>query len=155
MYRVYDPYSGRVSITRNVHFDEVHYYDKKDIKPKEFADDEWHKEDDELFANLRNILDTSKAIPDFNIILCKSFETYPYSNESRSLSSFLDIPYPVEDKEHHEDYNATPEDQLKREIDEWSYLYLKRKDRDLSIQLSDAAPKRSCHNRLTEPTSGI
>ncbi len=39
--------------------------------------------------------------------------------------------------------NDTPDDQLRREIEERSHLQLNRRDRDLSIQLSDIVPKRS------------
>lgn len=59
-YRLYDPHSGRVTVTRDLHFDEAHRYDKKDLKPQDFSDDEWHKEDDELFADPTDIWDASE-----------------------------------------------------------------------------------------------
>ncbi len=62
-YRVYDPQSGQISITRDVHFNEAHRYDRKDLKPQAFADDKWQKEDNELFADPIDILATSKPIP--------------------------------------------------------------------------------------------
>ncbi len=77
-YWVYDPQSGRVSVTRDLHFDEVHCYDKKDLKPQDFADDEWQKEDDELFAGLTHILDADELILKLNSIPHQGFETYPY-----------------------------------------------------------------------------
>ncbi len=39
-YRVYDSQSGRVFVTRDLHFDDAPRYDKKDLKPQDFADDE-------------------------------------------------------------------------------------------------------------------
>ncbi len=74
-YRVYDPQSGRVSVTRDLHFDEAHCYDKKDLKPQDFADDKWHKEDDELFADPIDILDADESILELNSIPHKGFET--------------------------------------------------------------------------------
>ncbi len=32
---------------------------KTDLNPKDFADENWHKENDELFANFTDILDAS------------------------------------------------------------------------------------------------
>ncbi len=90
-YRVYDPQSGRVSVTRDLHFDEAHHYDKKDLKPQDFADDEWNKEDDELFADPTDILDADKPILELNSIPHKGFETYPYTEESRASSPLSDI----------------------------------------------------------------
>ena len=59
-YKVYDPHRDRVFVTRDAYFDEAHFYDRKDLKSQEFADDEWYKKDDKLFADPTNILDTSK-----------------------------------------------------------------------------------------------
>lgn len=64
-----------------MHFDETHYYDKNNLKPQKFADDKWHQENDEFFANFTNILDTSNSISKFNTILWKSSKTYLYSNQ--------------------------------------------------------------------------
>ena len=154
-YRVYDPHSGRVSVTRDVHFHEAHLYDKKDLKPQEFADDEWHKEDDELFADPTDIQDTSEPTPEWHTIPRKSSQTHPYSDESRGSSPLSDIPDSVGDEEHYEENDATPEDQLRKETEEWSRLQFNRGDRDSGIQLSDATTtKRSRQERLTEPTSG-
>ena len=146
-YRVYDPHSGRVSVTRDAHFDEAHLYDRKDLKPQEFADDEWHKKDDELFADPTDILDASEPTPEWHTIPRKSSQTYPYSDESRSSSPLSDIPDPVGDQEHEEEDGATSEDEESR-------LQLNRGDRDSGIQPSDATPKRSRQDRLTEPTPG-
>ncbi len=83
---MYDPQSGRVFVTRILHFDEGHPYDKKDLKPQDFADDEWNKEDDELFADPTDILDADEPILELNSILHKGFETNPYSEESHASS---------------------------------------------------------------------
>ncbi len=88
---MYDPQSGRVSITRDLHFGEAHSYDKKDLKPQDFPDDEWHKEDDELFADPTDILDADEPIFELNSIPHKGFETNPYSEESRTSSPISDI----------------------------------------------------------------
>lgn len=40
-----------------MHFDKAHFYDKKDLKPKQFTDNEWHKKDDEHIVNFTDILD--------------------------------------------------------------------------------------------------
>lgn len=136
-----------------MHFDEAHRYDKKDLKPQDFADNEWHKKDDELFADFTDILDASKPITELNSIPRKSFETYPYSEKSRASSPLLDIPDSVED-EGHKESNEIPADQLRRETEEWSRLQLNKEDRDSSIQLSDVAPKRSRQKKLADPTSG-
>ena len=153
-YRVYDPHSGRVSVTRDVHFDEAHRYDKKDLKPQDFADDEWHKEDDELFADPTDIIDASEPFSEFSTIPQRSSETNPYFDNSRNSSPLSDIPDSVGDEEHYEEDDATPEDQLRRETEEWSRLQLNRGDRDSGIQPSDATPKRSRQDRLAEPTPG-
>lgn len=34
----------------------AYYYDKKNPNPQDFADDEWHKVDNEFFTNLTDIL---------------------------------------------------------------------------------------------------
>lgn len=114
-----------------MHFDKTNYYDRKDLKSKEFANDEWQKYDDKLFANPTNIIDANKPIFKFQIIPCKSSKTYHYSNESRSLSPLLDILDPLVDEEYEEEDNATFED-------EESHLQLNRGDRDFSIQPLDA-----------------
>ena len=152
-YQVYDPQSGRVSVTRDLHFDEAHRYDKKDLKPQDFADDEWHKEDDELFADPTDILDADEPILELNSIPHKGFETNPYFEESRASSTLSDIPDSLKDEEE-KNNNDTPDNQLRREIDEKSQLQLNRRDRDSSIQLSNIVPKRSRQKRLADPTSG-
>ncbi len=68
-------------ITRDVHYDEANRYYKKDLIFQDFAYNEWHKEDDELFADCTDILDASEAIFDLKMIPEKGFEMYPYSDE--------------------------------------------------------------------------
>ena len=126
-------------------------YDKKDLKPQEFADDEWHREDDELFADP---MDASEPVPELNTIPQNNYGTHPYSDESRTSSLLSDIPYSVGDEEHPEENNDTPEDQLRRETEEWSRLQLNKGDRDLGIQPPDAASKRSRQDLLADPTPG-
>ena len=89
-HRVYDLQSGRVFITRDMHFDAIHHYDRKDLKPQDFANDKWHKEDNELFADPINIFDVSKPISPL-VTTRKIYETYPYSDELRISSLFSDI----------------------------------------------------------------
>ena len=40
-YRIYNSYSGQVFITKDMHFDKAYLYDRKNLKPYQFADDEW------------------------------------------------------------------------------------------------------------------
>ena len=129
-----------------MHFDEAHHYDKKDLKLQEFADDEWQKGDNELFADPTDILDASKPTPEFNTILNK---TYSYSDDLRGSSPLSDISDLAGDEEHdEEEYSSSSLE------DEESRLQFNRGDRDSSIQFSDATPKRSRQNRLTKPTPG-
>ncbi len=150
---MYDPQSGRVSVTRDLHFDEAYRYDKKDLKPQDFTDDEWHKEDDELFADPTDIVDADEPILELNSIPHKELETNPYSEESCTSSPLSDIPDSVGDEEE-KNNNDTPDDQLRRKIEERSHLQLNRRDRDSSIQLSDIVPKRSRQEQLADPTPG-
>ena len=142
-YRIYKPHSGQVSVIRDVHFDEIHRYDKKNLKPQKFVNNEWHKEDDELFANPIDLLDASKPIPQLDTIFQKSYETHLYYNELQLSSPLSDISDSVGDKKHYKENDITPEDQLRRETEEWLCLQFNRRDRDLNIQPPDAAPKRS------------
>lgn len=96
-----------------VHFNESHCYDKKDLKPQDFADDKWHKEDVELFVDPTDILVASKSIPEFYSIPCKTYETYPYLDKSCGLSAFSNILNLVQDKEDSKKDNNNSEDQLK------------------------------------------
>lgn len=89
-----------------MYFDKAHCYNKKDLKSQKFAYDECHKEDNKLFAYLRNMLDISKSIPEFKIIFCKSSNTYSYSSKLRDLLPLLDIPDFIKDQKYHENYNA-------------------------------------------------
>ena len=115
-YRVYNPQSGRVSITRDVHFDKAHHYDKKNLMPEDFADDEWKNSDDELFADPTDILNVS-AIDE--------------SNHKSQVEPLVPDPVGVDDG------TNTPEDQLKREVAEaQSRSQLNEGDRD-NIQPRD------------------
>ncbi len=107
-YRVYDPQRGWVSITTDVHCDKAHHYDRMDLQPQNFADNEWHKEDDELFANPTDILDASEPIPQLDTTQ-KIYETYPYSDEFCISSLLSDIPDLVGGEKHHNEDNVTPE----------------------------------------------
>lgn len=83
-----------------MYFDKVYFCNKKNLKPKKFANDKLYKEDDEFFADTINILDFNKPILELNIILCKSSEIYPTSNELYSLLSLLNISDLVKNKEY-------------------------------------------------------
>lgn len=96
-----------------MHFYKAHCYDKKALKSQEFANNEWHKEDNKLFVDFTNILDTTEPSPEFNIIYCKN--SYPYPDESRSLSSLSNIPDPVKNKEHYKKNDTTSKDELRRD----------------------------------------
>lgn len=99
--------------------------------PEDFANNEWHETDDELFADPSDILDANTNT----------------DNESTSELS-ITIPVSVGDTE------PTPEDQLRQETEEWSRLQLNRGDGDLSIQPQDVAPKKSRQERLIDLTPG-
>ena len=78
------------------------------MKPQEFTDDEWQKEDNELFTDLTEILDASKPTPEFNTISCK---TYPYSDESRDSSPVWNIPDLVENEKYDEENDTISENE--------------------------------------------
>lgn len=67
-----------------------------------------------------DILYAYKSTSEFSTILCKSFKTYPYPNESRGLSPFSNIPDPVGDEENHEEDDATSENHWKKETEKKS-----------------------------------
>ncbi len=54
--------------------------------------------------------------------------------------------------EKEENNNDIPNDHRRRETEEKSHLQLNRRDTDSCIQLSDIVPKRSCQERLADPT---
>lgn len=72
-------------------FDETHYYDNKGLDSQHFANNEQYEENNELFADLTDIMNTSKSTPKFSIIFHKSFGTYLYFKKSCSLSFLSDI----------------------------------------------------------------
>ncbi len=74
-----------------MHFDEAYCYNKKDLKPQDFAQDEEQEEDDAFFAELTNIYNASKPNSELDTISQKNSDTYPYFDELRSSSSFMDI----------------------------------------------------------------
>ena len=127
-----------------MYFDEVHYYDKKDLKSQKFGDDEWQKEDDELFADLTDIIDASEPTFKFNIILCK---TYPYFDKLYGSSSFSDISDLVRDEEYNNKDNTISDN-------EESYLKLNKGDKNSGIQSLDVTLKQSREDCLTKPISG-
>lgn len=153
-YQIYDLHSGRIFVKRDVYFDEAHCYDKGDhLNPKNFADNGWHKIDDELCADPINIINISKPVPEFTTIFQKSPKICPYFDELRSSLSFSEVPNSVGDKIHHEK-DATPSNLLRKEIEKWPHLQLNQGDRNLSIQSSDTTLKRSFQDCLTNPTPG-
>lgn len=42
---------------KNIYFDKTYCYNRKNLKPKDFANDEWYKNNNQLFVNLFDILD--------------------------------------------------------------------------------------------------
>lgn len=121
--------------------DKTHHYNRKDLKPEEFTDNEWHNKDDELFANSTDILYASKPISEWNNISSKSFKTYLYSNELCGSSPLLDISNLVRDEKDDEDNE--------------SCLQLNREDKDSGIQsLTNTSPQRSWQDCFIEPTPG-
>lgn len=120
-------------MTKYVHFDKTHLYNRKNLKPKKFANSKWHNKDHKLFVDAIDIPDTRKPTFEWNNISSQSFKTNPNSGESSGLSTFLNIPDLLSDKEHDEDDDGTSED------DE-SYLQLNKADRESGIQLSADAP---------------
>ena len=71
-YQVYGPHSSRVSVTIDTHFNKAHLYDRNNLKLQKFPDNEWHKKDNELFADHTDILDISKPTPEWHTIPRKS-----------------------------------------------------------------------------------
>ena len=102
------------------------------MNPQEFADDRWQKEDNELFADPTDMLDTSESTPEFNTIPGK---TYPYFDELYDSSPLSNIADPLGDKKYDEENDATSEN-------EESHLQLNRRNRDSDIQPLDTTPKR-------------
>ncbi len=98
-------------------------------------------------------MDADELVLELNSIPHQGFETNFYSEESRASSPISDIPGSVGDEEE-ENYNDTPDDQLRREIEEKSYLQLNSRDRDPSIELSDIVPERSRQEQLADPNPG-
>lgn len=96
-YWVYNFQYCWVFVTRDVHFDEAHCYDQEHLKLQNFADNQWYKKDDEPFADVTDILDTSIPIPELNTILHKSFFSYP--DKLFGSSPFSDIRDLVGDEE--------------------------------------------------------
>lgn len=103
-------YSGQVFVTRDVYFDEAYHYDKKDLKPQEFAYNEWYKKDDKFFKDLTDILDASKPTSKFNTISCKNSQTYPNFNKLCSLLLLSNIPDSVGHKKDYKNNNTTFKD---------------------------------------------
>lgn len=154
-YRVYNLQSSQVSVPKDMYFDKAYRYNRKYLKPGEFADDAQHIEDDKLFADLTDILDASKSVSEFNTIPCKSNKTYPYPNKSCGLSPLTDILDLVGDKKHYEEDNAFSENiQLRKETKKESNLQFNKRDRDSDIQTSDVTSKKSHQKYLAKPTPG-
>lgn len=78
-------------------------------------DNKWHKEDNKLFANPIDILDTNKSTLKFNTIFYNNFKTYPYLDKLYSLSFILDIQDLRKDKEYYKKDDATFENPLRDE----------------------------------------
>lgn len=136
---------------RDVHYDEVYLYDRKDYKTQEFVNDEWHKEDNELFIDLTDIINASKPFSEFNTIPHKSSKNYLYFDESQSCDStpFSDIVDLIGDKKHHDEGDTNCEN-------EESCLYLNRRDRSSYIpSLVDITRKTFQQDQLTKPIPGI
>lgn len=104
-------HSSRVSITKNMYFDKAHFYDKKNLKFQEFADDKWYKEDDKLFVNPTDIWDASKPSPEWHTIAYKNLQICPYFDKSCGLSPISDISNSVGDQEYEKEDNATFKDE--------------------------------------------
>lgn len=122
-----------------MHFDKTHLYDKKDLRLQKFATDDRSKKDDELFADLMDILDTSEPFLEFGTILYKSSKNYPYFDESQSRSStpFPDIPNQMKDELKYEEDDVNSENEKSR-------LQLNKGDKDPGIpSLANAIPKKS------------
>ena len=51
-YRILNPRTGKVHITQDAHFDELHMYNKKGLLSADFEDEEWAPSDDALFVDL-------------------------------------------------------------------------------------------------------
>lgn len=137
-----------------MHFNKPYHYNKKNLKLQDFANDKRHKEDNKLFANLTDIINASKLFFEFNIISQKSSKANLYFDNLFNSLSLWDILNLVRDKEYYEKNDVILENQLRREIEEWTCLQFNTGNRNSDIQLSDATPKRSYFNRLVTPTLG-
>ena len=51
LYRIYHPLTRKIHKTRDVDIDEGLLYDKSEVNPWEFADEEWENSDDSLFVD--------------------------------------------------------------------------------------------------------
>ncbi len=137
---MYDLRSDWFVVTKDFHFDEAHCYYKGELKSQNFADNEWSKDDDELFADLTDIIDANEPILELNSISDKAFEKNLYYEESRLSSLLSDIP-DLLGHEEEEIKNVMVNDHPRWETEEKSYLELSRRDKNSSIQLSKIFPK--------------
>ena len=138
---MYDLRSDWFVVTKDFHFDKAHCYYKGELKSQNFADNEWSKDDDELFADLTDIIDANEPILELNSISDKAFEKNLYYEESRLSSLLSDIP-DLLGHEEEEIKNVMVNDHPRWETEEKSYLELSRRDKNSSIQLSKIFPKQ-------------
>ena len=74
-YRIYDPCTRKVHITRDVTIDEKNLFDRKAFEPHELVDDKWSQNNDNLFGNpdgLDNDQPTPQIPPTLSIQSCSN-----------------------------------------------------------------------------------
>ena len=71
-YRIYNPCTGKVHVTRDVTIDERNLFDRKAFQPRELIDDEWSQNDDDLFGSLDDYDDDkSSPVPNLTLPTCE------------------------------------------------------------------------------------
>ena len=62
-YRVYNPRTGRVHITRDLFVDEQHLYHREALNDWDYSEDDWAETDDAQFADVSDFDDSETASP--------------------------------------------------------------------------------------------
>ena len=77
-YHILNPRTGKVYITWDAHFDELHTYNKKELLSADFKDKEWAPSNDMLFVNLTQLKLTDDQLPadDWDISIPRPTDIY-------------------------------------------------------------------------------
>ena len=63
-YRILNPRTGKVYVIRDIHFDELHIYNKKGLLPVDFENEKWAPSNDELFVDITQLILSNNKTPD-------------------------------------------------------------------------------------------